>query len=251
MRFTDNGYYNLLIEGVALRELLEQQQRRERSMGAPNHFDTVQQTADEYPELLEANTEASILRFMQILGPRLRDRDPNWGYLTKTEGEKHLTLPNGQLIGVDAYCYREGFQVIDCLTNAVEDSGSAGPAWQEKTRRPTSQWYPIEGEAPPDTGDGGNGGGGNEAQEEDQERRIAQLEATVAHLEARLLAMEEDAVLVGSTIALRAWGKPEEGREGKILCAEGGGPANDGRQFLLTSRSGIGPWESWHVERGQ
>lgn len=121
-------------------------------MSAPDHSYIVHQTADEYENLLEINTEESILRYMQILGPRLATKDANWGYLTKSGGEKHLTLPNGQFIAVDSFIYRATQQVVDTLTNAV-DPGEAGPTWIEKEKRPDNNWYPISGGSvePPST----------------------------------------------------------------------------------------------------
>jgi len=152
-------------------------------MSAPNHYDVVKATADEFPDLLRTNTLDSIARFMQILGPRMRERDPRWGYLTKMPAEKHFTLPSGQLVGVDAFCYdREIMQVVDVLTNAA-DPGAAGPAWQEKERRPSSVWYPIQGATEP-----GNGGG---EQDGDLEERVEALEQLVEAQKGIIVAQQQ------------------------------------------------------------
>jgi hypothetical protein len=66
----------------------------------------------------------------------------------------------------------------------------------------------------------------------------------IAALTARIEALEKNAVLYGQKIGVRADG-------GKVLCAESGGPDADNKPFNLTSRSNVGPWESWKVERGQ
>jgi hypothetical protein len=98
---------------------------------------------------------------------------------------------------------------------------------------------------------GGGGGGGDSETDARQDQQIAQLQQQVASLNEALVALASNALTYGSQIGLRAWGHPEEGKEGKVLCAESGGPERDQIQFVLTSRSGVGPWETWKVERGQ
>lgn len=201
----------------------------------PNHYYVVEQVANERADLLQQNTEDSILEFMTILGPRLKDEDSEWGYLTKTAAEKHLTLPSGQYIAVDAFIYRRTSQVVDVLTNAVEESGSSGPAWQEKPKRSNNDWYPITGES-----SGGGGGGttpSDPAKDNEQDQRIAALEEQIRHL-------QENAILFGDRIGLQC-------NNGTVLCAESGGPQAENEQFNLTSRSAVGAWESWKTHRGQ
>jgi hypothetical protein len=48
----------------------------------------------------------------------------------------------------------------------------------------------------------------------------------------------------GQRVGLQAHG-------GKVLCAEEGGPTQDHQPFNLTSRSAVGPWESWTLHKGQ
>lgn len=210
-------------------------------MSAPNYFSVVDECAQEHADLLLENSEQSILQFMQILGPRLRDEDANWGYLTKTPAEKHLVLPNGQFIAVDSFIYKATQQVVDVLTNAVEERGAAGAAWQEKEKRPQNDWYPISGDVqpPPVTHD-------CNCKEE-----IANLQGQIYSLTDELRELKEIAVKYGESIGLQSWGKPEAGIAGKVLCAENGGPVQDNKPFNITSRSGVGPWESFRVLRGQ
>jgi hypothetical protein len=57
-------------------------------------------------------------------------------------------------------------------------------------------------------------------------------------------------VAYGEKIALQASGKDGQ-NDGKVLCAEEGGPTVDGEPFDLTGRAETGPWESWLVLRGR
>lgn len=65
---------------------------------------------------------------------------------------------------------------------------------------------------------------------------IAPLQETIAHL-------QEEAVLYGMKIALRA-------ANGQAVCASEGGPTEEHKEFLFVSRSGVEVWESFKVERG-
>ena len=42
-----------------------------------------------------------------------------------------------------------------------------------------------------------------------------------------------------------------ESANGKIICAEGGGPIEDSAPYDFTARSNVGPWESFRMRRGQ
>lgn len=196
-------------------------------MSAPDHSYIVYQTADEYSNLLEINTEASILQYMQILGPRLATKDANWGYLTKTGGEKHLTLPNGQFIAVDSFIYKATQQVVDTLTNAV-DPGSAGPAWQEKPKRSDNNWYPIGGSVEPPSS------------ECNCKKEIAQLQGQINELFdriARLESADSTVDLTGKKISLKAE------TNGKFVCAD----KNLNQAPLVANRSDPGPWETFEI----
>lgn len=152
-------------------------------MPTPDESAIVFQTAEQYPDLLRQNTQQSILQFMQILGPRLAATNQQWGYLTKTPAEKHLTLPNGQYISVDSFIFQSTQQVVDCLTNAVETSGPAGPAWQHKEKRENNHWYPIGPPTtePPPT-NGGNGDCNCEEEIRSLQEQINDLNAKLAEL---------------------------------------------------------------------
>lgn len=191
-------------------------------MSAPDHSMIVFATADEFSELLERNTEQSILQFMQILGPRLATKDANWGYLTKTPAEKHLVLPNGQFIAVDSFIYKPTQQVVDTLTNAI-DPGEAGPAWQEKPKRPDNNWYPIGGSAPP------------VPSECNCKVEIAELQRQINDIYSKL----GQASLTGRKIALLAEAN------GRWLCAD----KEAGEQVpVLANRDAPGPWETFKIQ---
>jgi hypothetical protein len=193
-------------------------------MSAPNYFSIVDETANEFPELLRQNTEQSILAFMQILGPRLKAADDQWGYLTKTPGEKHLTLPNGQFISVDSFIYRATQQVVDTLTNAVEVAGSAGPAWQEKPKRPDNNWYPISGDVPPTP----------PSTDCNCKAEIANLQNQINALTAKI-----NQGLTGRKIALQA-----EAND-RWLCADR--EYNAVEPPVIANRDAAGPWETFII----
>lgn len=154
-------------------------------MSAPNHFAIVQGMANDYPQLLEENSYDSIREFMMMLAGRLVEEDPAWGYLTKDPGEKHIVLPDNQRVSVDSFIYRPTQQVVDMLTNAMETEGQAGPAWQEKEKRPNNNWWEITlRNSKPSEDSGGGDSGGDSQKDSEQDQKIAALEARVAALEA-------------------------------------------------------------------
>jgi hypothetical protein len=121
--------------------------------------------------------------------------------------------------------------------------GSFVWAWIDKGGGPYEA-RPCEG-GESGGGDGGDGGGGG---------TDPALVARVEELEKRLAELEAAAVKKGDTIGLESWGDPEHDRQGKLLCAEAGGPTRDHVPFSLTSRPAAekaGPWESWKVREGQ
>lgn len=131
---------------------------------------------------------------------------------------------------------------IDLLDNAFGGDCSKEP------RFCTWAWKDQGGPAyAPVTPDGGgteppDGGGGEEPPPPGLTREEVQ---------AMIDAAMEKAVQYGQKIALQSSGEvgPEQG---KLLCAERGGPKLDNQPFELTSRSGMpGPWESWMVRKGQ
>lgn len=194
----------------------------------PDHSWVVRDVNRDNPSWLPINSETTILAFMQEVGRRLVALDSNWGYLSKTGGEKHLTLPDGRFISVDSFIYRSTDEVIDTIGNAL-DQGAAYTAWQPQPKRPNNNWTPIES-AP------GPGPGPTPPSDTELARRVATLERELAIL-------KDAAVLYGQKIGLRMDG-------GKIICVESGGPEFDHQQVVLTSRSAVGPWESLEVERG-
>ena len=61
--------------------------------------------------------------------------------------------------------------------------------------------------------------------------------------------IDAQCVKVGSRIALRTSGDASTGVPASLLCAESGGPMEDGQPVTITSRSGSpGPWEKFTVD---
>jgi hypothetical protein len=171
-------------------------------MSAPNQSEVVNRVADANRALLEVNTLKSIQEFMLILGPEMRAANARWGYLTKSGGEKHITLPDGQFVGVDAFIYADTQQVVDVLSNAADPAyGPAFPTWQEVEKREGNHWYPIK-----DYEESGGGGGDSSAEIEDIEEKNEEQDQRLNSLESRIAALEQQGVgtLTGRTIALNA-----------------------------------------------
>ena len=183
----------------------------------------------------EEETRAHTFEAVNAGCVQLRTEDPRWGLLEKTGGAQV------QNRAVDIWLYDLGngtAQVVDVVGNS-EGAGNPRtppvPSWGLVDIRPISQWKvpfgdsPNPGPTPPPDGN---------------------LQAQIDALRAELDALKQNAVQFGQTVGLRAWGNPEQGQPGKILSAENGGPTEDHKPFDLTTRSAVGPWESWKVERG-
>jgi hypothetical protein len=200
-------------------------------METPDHSNVVEATANEYPQLLQENTLESIQEFMLILGPRMYDADPSWGYLTKTPGEKHITLPDGQIVSVDSFIYGPTDQVVDVLTNAADPAyGSSSATWQHKEKRDENNWYPIKDY------DGGSGGSTPEPPS-DVQTQLDDLQRQINELKEAAIKYEDKIALLSSS--------------NKYICAEGGGPSEDHGIYVFTARASVAAWESFKVLKGQ
>jgi hypothetical protein len=93
--------------------------------------------------------------------------------------------------------------------------------------------------APPVPAGAGSGGGGTPI----EPPPTTPPGLTRAEVQAMIDASIAPLPKYGDRLALRA-------HAGKVLCAEGGGPTEDGEAFVLTSRSGVGPWEQWTILKG-
>ena len=83
----------------------------------------------------------------------------------------------------------------------------------------------------------------------DRHEQIVQLvDERIAHalrpVQDALGVLGTEAIKWGEKLALRA-------AAGKLLCAEQGGPSVDQALFTFTSRTNVGPHESFTAERGQ
>jgi hypothetical protein len=124
----------------------------------------------------------------------------------------------------------------------IDDAPGGGFIWS---------WYWVAGHeyAPVLPADGGENGGTptpppsglTEAQVQ------AMIDTSIAAALTNVVHYDEKIALVSS-------GDESAGVPASLLCAEAGGPADEGDEFLLTSRNGAGdpgPWESWTLRRGQ
>jgi len=71
----------------------------------------------------------------------------------------------------------------------------------------------------------------------------AMIAAAVAPLQAQIATLKQNALTYGASVALRA-------ANGQVLCAQNGGPKDANEAFEIQSRSSIGAWESYRLERG-
>lgn len=227
-------------------------------MGIPNYQADVEALRAERPDLWhEAHRKGPRTNaFARLLAWRLHQKDPNVGLNGKRGNPNDLSD--------DCLCYRgpaaataksvdvrtgQRVAVIDFIAGApnTPSDRDGTPAWNEvwdpntiPTHATWVQPAPVTGEiptpsptptpAPPPPAPSGV------SREEVQ----ALIQAALAPV----LAALAERPTYDSTIALQA----HEGK-GKLLCAEGGGPAHDYEPFQLTSRSAVGPWESWRIRR--
>jgi hypothetical protein len=152
----------------------------------------------------------------------------------------------------DCVCVREPGQSVDARTGEsvqVIDFiiGAGGPdprpgwgeVWDPRQMPTKATW--VKPSAVSGGGTGGTGGGGGGTPIEPPTNTPTGL--TRADVQAMIDASIAPLPKYGDRLALRA-------HAGKVLCAEGGGPTEDGEAFVLTSRSGVGPWEQWTILKG-
>jgi hypothetical protein len=193
-------------------------------MSTPDHSYILTQMAGEpqWQDCLATNSPASISQFTQEAGRRLSAHDPEWGYMSCPNSEPHITLPSGAYVSNDAFFYRPTMDGVQVLDNASADgmdmTGEARTQWELVKTSEKNEWLEV---TPVST----------DPKLEDLERRI--------------VALEQNAIQFGQTVALQA-----DGGLGKYLCADEGGPQNDDERFNLESRSTVGPWESWKTRKG-
>lgn len=191
------------------------------NMKTPNHFEVVKMICDhpDFKQLLADNTYASITQLMYHIGTALKDADPNWGFLSKTEGEKHLTLLDGRFISCDSFIYKTNNQVVDVLSNAV-DSGVASPTWQFQPKRASNNWTEIDVWS-----------------NENDMKNLAQLEKDVEELKQELERIKASTIQIGDKITLRS------AETGMLVCAEHG----DHWKLHVRDRVSAGTWETFEI----
>jgi hypothetical protein len=197
-------------------------------MDMPNEFELVEKTVSDFQRLINENSAQSITEWMQIMGSRLANKDSRWGFLTKEPGEHHITLPSGQDIAVDAFCWKDTGQVVDVLVNAIEPGVPSRATWQPKPRRDWNKWFAIIDFVPPvDNGD-------NNADHTDLQRQINDLRKQFAAF------MAQKPVVEGSIISLRS-----ENTENPHpwLCADG-----NQENRVIANRDEANSWEQFKVK---
>lgn len=201
-------------------------------MTTPDHSEIVERICSENPEALKRNDEAAIFSLMMKIGAALFDVDPYWGFLTKTAGEKNIKLANGQRISVDSFIYKPTMQVVDVLANAMEagvNEDPARPAWQHKSRRESSEWYPI---VPVE----------DNGQDEEDSDELSELKKRVKTLELLVATLQKESIQSGAKIALMC-------NKGFFICAEGGGPDEEAQAFYFTARKNALSWETFEIKK--
>jgi hypothetical protein len=215
-------------------------------MSIPNHIDVVRRLATEHPSEWSAAHRggAGTELFIRRLAATLHAMDPRFGLNGKRGNPNDISddainFDGESLLGdVDPTRGNAPVTVLDVIGSAP--SGPTGPdgtpAWQPVTDprvRPTlAAWV-----RPAAVSGGGTGGGGGGIEPPPPPTSQGLTRAQVqSMIDAAIAPLPK----YGDRIALRA-------HAGKVLCAEGGGPTEDGEAFVLTSRSGVGPWEQWTI----
>lgn len=117
-------------------------------MAPPNHFATVRAINEQFPHLLKTNTRDTVREFIWRATWALHQRDPKWGFLTKTEGENHFVI-KGHRVAVDAVTYQGWDGIVDIVSNNSAAPEPGGVSWGEDVKRPSSEWlqpFPFDSE---------------------------------------------------------------------------------------------------------
>jgi hypothetical protein len=124
----------------------------EPPVSIPDHSHIARAVSDAQPHLLRENSKASITELLWRTVSALADHDPNWGFLTKSDGENH-TVIEGHRVAVDAVAYRGQVPVVDLFGSAGDGPGTGRLTWGvDPHRRATNLWLaaiPFPGSVPP------------------------------------------------------------------------------------------------------
>lgn len=123
----------------------------------PDHSHIVRQVNDAFPHLLATNTRDTCREFLWRCAWALHEADSRWGFLSKTEGENHVTIPEVGRVAIDAVTYRDWDGAVDIIANNSNPPEPGRPFWDVVGKRPSSVWVqPIpftgggEPPSPPD-----------------------------------------------------------------------------------------------------
>lgn len=95
---------------------------------------------DQRPELLRANTHASDAAFLYFVCQAL---GPDWGLLSKSNGENGYTWPNGVRTSHDAIIHKTTQEVRDIIASAGNGQPTS-PAWiGPQPKRESNTWTPL------------------------------------------------------------------------------------------------------------
>lgn len=227
-------------------------------MSVPDYKGAVEELRAAYPALWhEAHRKGPRTNaFARLLAWRLHQIDPHIGLNGKRGNPADLSD--------DCLCYRgpaaanaksidvrtgQRVAVIDFIAGAPNEpsdrDGTPGwfEVWDPKVIPTHATWVqpaPVGGETPAPGPTPGPTPPAPVGLSRDEVQAL--IDAAVQRALAPVLEALAQRPTYDSAIALEAHG-------GKVLCAEGGGPAHDQEPFHLTSRSAVGIWESWRIRR--
>lgn len=120
----------------------------------PDHSHIIRQVNDAFPHLLQTNTRDTCREFLWRCTWALHQADKRWGFLSKTEGENHVTIPDVGRVAIDAVTYRDWDGAVDIIANNSNPPEAGRPFWDVVGKRPSSVWVqpvPFGGSGEPPT----------------------------------------------------------------------------------------------------
>lgn len=199
---------------------------------------------DDHPELAEARAEefkrVQCPIFVQIVGELYHLQQHHDVGLGEKKSGSHWETENGpiasDIIVLKSLNGDGSFQWVDAFSSM--GGPESKPQWAVIEPNYDRKWLEPPVPDGSDTGDGGNG-----EQPPANNEDVAALVEEVKALRQELDALKAVALKRGDSVGLRA----DDGN-GLLLCAEGGGPNEPGREFRITSRNAKNAWESYRLE---
>jgi hypothetical protein len=207
----------------------------------PNLYNVIDQTRKDYPRAWEhchhpGDPEAH--DFIILAARRCHDKDYNFGLNGKRGGD---------VLSWDALNWRGDSDDPPNVIDVVAGAGGSNPQPSWQVTNTTGKWFdPYRVNTYYNYSGGGEPTTSTTTSEltTDTGEDYLTRDEVQALIDASIAAALANVVKYGERAAFRS----DDGN-GKLLCAEQGGPEVDGNPFTLTARSSIGPWESWKIER--